>query len=129
MIEITPEYLLSRAAYELTGNIPGSLIVRGEPEYENIVWDKTLIPNPPTKEQIEQKIEDLIAEEPYRRLRIHRDILLKECDWVTLSDVSLSDEKKTAWLNYRQALRDLPSNSTPELDGPFVKNVEWPQKP
>lgn len=119
----------TRAAYDLTGNISGSLFVRGEEKYENIVWDKTLIPNPPTEDELNAKIEELIAEEPYKRLRMHRDNLLKKCDWVTLPDVQLSEEKRTAWLNYRQALRDLPNNSTPELDGPFIKNVDWPKEP
>jgi hypothetical protein len=123
------ENYISEAIYELIGEIPGAFVYRGDRTYSNIDWNLDLVPNPPTEDEVNAKIEELIVEEPYKRLRIHRDILLKECDWVTLSDVQLSEEKRTAWLNYRQALRDLPSNSTPELDGPFIRNVEWPQKP
>lgn len=89
----------------------------------------------PTEEEIKLKILELEQSEPYRILRIKRDKLLKECDWVTLPDVQLSEEKKTAWLNYRQALRDLPDNVIPRLEGNHADDtesltgIEWPQKP
>lgn len=124
-----PDTTFSQAAYQLTGNIPGSLRVVGEDAYENILWDPNLIPNPPTEEEFNAKWQELKNAEPMRRLKIHRDILLQKCDWVTLPDVNLSEEKKTAWLNYRQALRDLPSTANPTIDGPFVTNVDWPQEP
>ncbi len=41
-------------------------------------------------------------------IREERNKRLAESDWVVLSDVPLSHEKKEAWLAYRQALRDLP---------------------
>ena len=42
------------------------------------------------------------------------------------SDVSMTDE----WRIYRQALRDLPSTSSPELDdSEQLTNVIWPTKP
>jgi hypothetical protein len=123
------ENYISEAIYELIGEIPGAFVYRGDRTYSNIDWNLDLVPNPPTEDEVNAKIEELIVEEPYKRLRIHRDILLKECDWVTLSDVQLSEEKRTAWLNYRQALRDLPNTANPTLDGPFITNVEWPQEP
>jgi len=110
-------------------NTPGMFVIRGEPRYENIEWSSNLVVTPPTKEQVEEKVKELIADEPRRRLRYHRDRLLQQCDWVTLPDVNLSEEKKAAWLGYRQALRDLPDITNPEIDGPFVKNVDWPQEP
>ena len=52
-----------------------------------------------------------------------RNFKLRECDWVVMSDVPMSDEAKQAWLDYRQALRDLPANTTdPE-------NPIWPVAP
>lgn len=123
------ENYLVEAVHELTGNISGSFVVRGELLYSNIDWNRELIPNPPSEEEVSAKIIELAKKEPYKRLRIHRDRLLQKCDWVTLPDVNLPEEKKTAWLNYRQALRDLPNTANPELDGPFVKNVDWPQEP
>jgi len=43
--------------------------------------------------------------------RSERDKLLAETDWTQISDSPLSSDKKTEWANYRQALRDLPSES------------------
>lgn len=47
--------------------------------------------------------------------------LLNESDWTQLPDVPL--ETKSAWADYRQALRDIT-----EQPG-FPKNVVWPEKP
>ena len=70
---------------------------------------------------IQTKIVELETELPLRELRNERTKLLIETDWMALSDSSipLSDE----WKDYRQALRDIPSNYT-SLD-----NVVWPTKP
>lgn len=106
----------------------GSFIIRGEQIYENIEWSSS-IQTKPSKEEVEKKIEELMLEEPMKRLRIHRDILLQKSDWVVLSDVTLSEKKKNAWLEYRQALRNLPNTANPEIDGPFIKNVDWPTPP
>ena len=55
-------------------------------------------------------------------LRTRRNRLLAETDYLTLSDVTLSDNMKT----YRQALRDLPSGKdTVEK----CENATWPTKP
>lgn len=52
-----------------------------------------------------------------------RNFKLRECDWVVMSDVSMPEETKKAWLDYRQALRDLPANTEdPE-------NPVWPTPP
>lgn len=57
------------------------------------------------------------------RLRLKRDALLAASDWSQLSDAPISAEKKQAYQTYRQALRDLPSN-TQDLENPI-----WPQEP
>ena len=51
-------------------------------------------------------------------IREERDKKLKETDWRASSDLTLSD----AWKNYRQALRDVPSQSDP-----FA--ITWPTEP
>jgi hypothetical protein len=59
-------------------------------------------------------------------LREKRNILLQNCDWTQLNDNQnrLSEEDKIYWLNYRQYLRDLPSdyeqNELVDLNG-----VDW----
>ena len=54
-----------------------------------------------------------------------RNQLLVESDIVMLPDnyAKLSEEKKTEWATYRQALRDLP-----EQEG-FPWDITWPKKP
>ena len=64
----------------------------------------------------------------YYELRKKRNELLKETDFYALSDVTLSSSMKT----YRQALRDLPANtSNPQWDGETstLLNVTFPIKP
>ena len=62
---------------------------------------------------------------PARRmvsLREQRNQLLAETDWMGNSDVTMS----TAWKNYRQALRDI-TTQTPSDD--MLSNITWPTKP
>ena len=70
----------------------------------------------------------LQSREPMRLLRVERDRLLAETDWMGNSDVTMSSD----WATYRQALRDLPANSTPTLnsDGKRdMSSVTFPTKP
>tara|TARA_X000001388_G_scaffold67303_1_gene54586 strand:- start:54 stop:464 length:411 start_codon:yes stop_codon:yes gene_type:complete len=59
-------------------------------------------------------------------LRKQREELLKETDWMSASDYTMTD----AWKTYRQALRDLPANNkTASWDGTTLGNVTFPTKP
>jgi hypothetical protein len=59
-------------------------------------------------------------------LRRQRDELLKETDWMSASDYTMSD----AWTTYRTALRDLPANNkSASWDGTALGNVTFPTKP
>jgi len=51
------------------------------------------------------------------RIRYQRDQLLLACDWTQISD---SQTDKAAWATYRQALRDVPTQSG------FPWEVTWP---
>lgn len=61
--------------------------------------------------------------------RDSRDKLLAECDWVVTKAVeqnaqdSLGIQIPVVWLNYRQALRDLPQQAG------FPTTINWPVKP
>jgi len=62
---------------------------------------------------------------PNRRmveLRRQRDMLLAETDWMGNQDVTISN----AWKTYRQALRDITSQ-TPSDD--TLSNITFPTKP
>tara|TARA_R100000008_G_scaffold29059_1_gene16029 strand:- start:108 stop:458 length:351 start_codon:yes stop_codon:yes gene_type:complete len=56
-------------------------------------------------------------------IRTARDSLLAASDWTQFADSQLSNSKKTEWATYRQALRDLPANTSD------TKNVSWPTEP
>jgi hypothetical protein len=60
---------------------------------------------------------------PLEELRLQRTYKLTETDWRVGNDSPLSPEKIQEWRIYRQALRDLPTNTTdPE-------NPVWPEAP
>ena len=100
-------------------------------EYSNIYWDdKTQ--TKPTEEEVNNKIEELKISEPFRLLREERNKLIAETDWTQLKDIDLDIIRERNWKNYRQALRDLPSKSTPKLDSNGnldMTSVSWPDKP
>tara|TARA_B100000282_G_C31735985_1_gene493462 strand:+ start:1490 stop:1927 length:438 start_codon:yes stop_codon:yes gene_type:complete len=59
-----------------------------------------------------------ITNQQWSNIRLQRDKLLQATDWRASSDLTLSD----AWKNYRQALRDVPTQSDPF-------NITWPEQP
>ena len=62
---------------------------------------------------------ELVIENAWSDLRTKRTQLLTETDYLALSDVTLSEDMRT----YRQALRDLPANTSDPA------NPTWPTKP
>ena len=54
-------------------------------------------------------------------VRVRRNMLLTGCDWTQLPDVPLAI--KDAWVSYRQALRDITTQSGFPLD------IVWPTPP
>jgi hypothetical protein len=48
---------------------------------------------------------------------------LKESDWSVLSDVPMTAGKRTEWIDYRRALRDI--RTQPD----FPTSITWPVKP
>ena len=82
----------------------------------------------PTKQEIFDKIAELDAAEPMRLLRIERDKKIALTDWRVLPDQPSSDD----WVNYRQALRDLPASATPKLNSNYeldFSSFTWPTEP
>ena len=75
---------------------------------------------------VSAKKTELINVEPMRLLREERDRRLAATDWWASSDLTMSSDRTT----YRQALRDLPANQSPTIDGEgALQNVTWPTKP
>ena len=59
-------------------------------------------------------------------LRSKRNALIASSDWTVLSDSPLSAELKTAWLEYRQDLRDITEGVNTVAK---VNAVVFPDKP
>lgn len=55
-------------------------------------------------------------------VRARRDQLIAASDWAVLPDVSMSPERRQAWLDYRQSLRDITSQPDPT-------QIDWPVAP
>ena len=116
-------------------NIPQALQVlkpgaqwtlRGE-DYSGLEWVDSG-QTKPTETEVNSKIAELDNAEPMRLLRIERDRRIAKTDWRACKDVTLS----TAWRTYRQALRDLPTSSTPKLNSNYeldLTSVTWPTEP
>jgi hypothetical protein len=72
---------------------------------------------PITLKMLKQKRIELEDKERFKLLRELRDKLLAETDYMMNPDYPhKTEEKKQAWKDYRQALRDLPDNSDPKLN-------------
>jgi len=65
-------------------------------------------------------LEDTLDLSTAELCRQHRDKLLLETDWWVLSDSATATSEQ---LQYRQALRDLPSQSG------FHDSISWPTRP
>ena len=87
-------------------------------DYNKIKWvDESVVK--PSYEEVLAEIKRLEGLEPMRLLREERDHRLATTDWRATIDYPGDDQ--AAWLEYRQALRDIT------LQDP--ENVTWPEEP
>ncbi len=88
---------------------------------EVLVWNGTSYdPFTYDKDKVEKAHAAIVIEHQWAELREERNKLLAETDWMVLSDTTkISD----AWKTYRQALRDLPANTSDPT------NPTYPTKP
>ena len=98
------------------------------PSYEwELTWESIKFPEgyeKPPKEEFEAKLQELIDAQPLKELRTKRNTLLAKTDYVATIDYPHpTPEKKQEWLDYRQALRDLPSTTEDPA------NPVWPVPP
>jgi len=119
------KYDISHAITDLYG--PTKFVLKGV-KYSGLEWYDER--PKPSEEEIQAKIAELEAAEPLRLLRIQRNQLLQQTDWIATIDYPGTVEVQEQWLDYRQALRDLPANSDPQLDenGNLI-NINWPTQP
>jgi len=116
--EATTEAEFKERFRKVTGaDSNGSAIESADPKDWGTTW-----------KAVSDKKTELINAEPMRLLRVERNRLLAETDWMANSDVTMSSAMKT----YRQELRDLPDGASPKLssDGSLdMSSVTFPTKP
>jgi len=110
------DFLNANNVVELVENLsytaPTQKITTVEPYLENGKVYTVKVESTTTEEQT------ILKNNQWQNVRQERNMLLKETDWRASSDLTLSDD----WKNYRQALRDVPTQSDPY-------NIAWPTEP
>lgn len=81
-------------------------------------WEVYELP-PDTVQANKQKEADTLS----AKIKSRRASLLASTDWTQIPGSPLTDPKKQQWAEYRQALRDLPTQE----GFPYV--VTWPEQP
>ena len=76
----------------------------------------------PTQAQVEAEISSAVTADEWENVRRKRNNRLYNSDWTQSSDSPLTDAKKTEWATYRQALRNVTSQSDPF-------DITWPTEP
>ena len=71
-----------------------------------------------SQEEIDYEYNQLASD-----VRQKRDMLLTSCDWVTVKAFETSTPIPQEWVDYRQSLRDISSQTS------FPYDVSWPAKP
>ena len=90
-------------------------------DYSNFIWQDS--GTAPTEDEINAELTRLTNEEPMRLLRLERNKRLTACDWIITMHKELGTNIPAAWKTYRQALRDLPANTTDP------RSPSWPTQP
>lgn len=93
-------------------------------DIDNIEWHNGTPPIP--KEQILAIVPQVELDIALENLRAKRNKLLADSDYIVLADSTFTPQKKSEWMTYRTALRNL----TQGLDTiEKVNNVAYPLKP
>jgi len=103
------------------------------PAVETVVkiqrWNHPSLPEP-SVDDLRAITDEFISSQilDFNKLRAERDAKLAASDWVVLKAVDQSQDGlgiqiPVVWLNYRQALRDLPANTADPA------NPVWPKEP
>ena len=116
MNSVTLSNILTAAA---PGN--GGFAIYGEVETEND-YNGNVIFNTPSEKPAWSAVQARQVPEQWIIVRGDRNKKLLNCDWTQLGDVPLTAEQVQQWQTYRQALRDITTQSDPF-------NITWPTPP
>ena len=100
-------------------------------DLETLLWHD-INTTKPTHEEISGALDKIRHEKPMEALRLERNKLLSRYDYIITRAYSINEQVPLEWRTYLQALRDLPSVSTPTLDADGkldMASVIWPVKP
>ena len=92
-------------------------------DYATLVWDDANDIPVPSQAELEAAWPSVRDDLAWKQVRAERDRRLSACDWTQVADAPLTATEKTAWADYRQALRDVPQT----FDSP--DDVVWPETP
>lgn len=92
-------------------------VSEGEPALVDGVWTRTWVVTDASAEQITER-----AEAQWKSVRSDRNKRLAACDWTQLPDAPLTNIVTGQWAIYRQALRDITTQTDPF-------NIVWPPEP
>lgn len=128
-IYLVPAYATLVSAPE-NENIPNSHFIKWNSISQ--IWEIVEKPIPIISNNMETIKEEIIPADPMELLRIKRNSILAQWDWVTLRAMSGGPPLTDEWIGYLNALRNLPIVSTPTLT---VENtldessIIWPSTP
>ena len=92
------------------------------PTYTDGTWVETWKTLPLSSQEIEQKKTEQ-REMLEQSVRQERDYLLSKTDWIVLKSYESAKPVLEDWVLYRQALRDVPTQSS------FPHSIVWPVAP
>jgi hypothetical protein len=91
-------------------------VVEGAPAETSGSWVQTWVVTSASAQQVADR-----TDAKAKSVRSERNTLLRDCDWTQLADSPVAN--KAAWVQYRQALRDISSQAG------FPWSVVWPVTP
>lgn len=105
----------------------------GEPTNEKEYKSMITMTNGKTNNITWSQVQAALAEGgvvPMHHLRMERNILLSQTDWVVTKALETNSTVSDEWKTYRQALRDLPTKETKaKWSEGVLSNVTFPTKP
>ena len=103
--------LVPGGGFSITGNI------QTESDYDaNVIFTN------PSSNPAWSAVQPKITDAQWGVVRTERTPKLNQSDWTQLGDVPITDAKLEQWQTYRQALRDITSQSDPD-------SITWPTPP
>jgi len=129
MLGMRKNIAVSSALIELK---PGAQWSIKNEDYDQIDWLSEDI-EMPTKEEVEEKIQELRNNEGMTAVREIRNWYLEQSDWTQSQDIRSirGPEWSLKWDDYRQELRNITeSDIEPYFDDfDILQGIVWPEKP